>query len=69
MRKEIHWEVCKKLKSDNTTNWYMHKLESVQENATHKILCNFEIQTDHEKKKGGGNTCTLPKNFLKSCGI
>ena len=25
----------------------MHKLESVQENETHKILWNFEIQTDH----------------------
>ena len=24
----------------------MHKLESVQENETHKILCDFEIQTD-----------------------
>ena len=25
----------------------MHKLESDQENETHKILRNFEIQTDH----------------------
>ena len=25
----------------------MHKPESVLENETHKILCDFEIQTDH----------------------
>ena len=26
---------------------YMHKLESVLENEAHKILLDFEIQTDH----------------------
>ena len=26
----------------------MHKPESVVENKTHKILWNFEIQTDHQ---------------------
>ena len=25
----------------------MHKQKSIQENKTHKILCNFEIQIDH----------------------
>ena len=43
----IHWELCKKLKFDHTTKWYMHKPESVQVNETHKICWNFEIQTDH----------------------
>ena len=43
----IYWELCKKLKYDHSTKWYMHKPESVLENETHKILLDFEIQTDH----------------------
>ena len=31
----------------NATKWYMHKPEFVLENEMHKILWNFEIQTDH----------------------
>ena len=34
VRKVIHWELCKKFKS-------------VQENETHKLPWDFEIQTDH----------------------
>ena len=45
--KVIHWELCKKLKFDHTYKWYMHRLESVLENVTHKILWDFVIQTDH----------------------
>ena len=26
----------------------MHNPESILENETHKLLCDFEIQTDHE---------------------
>ena len=40
----IHRELCKKLKLDHTTKWYMHKPESTLEN---KILWDFEIQMDH----------------------
>ena len=32
------WDLCKKLKFDHSTKWYMHKSESVQKNETHKIL-------------------------------
>ena len=39
VRKVIY---SKKLKSDHTTKWFMHKLESILENGMHKI---FEIQT------------------------
>ena len=39
----IHWELCKKLNFHHAT----HKPESVLENETHKILWDFEIQTDH----------------------
>ena len=45
--KVTHWELCKKLKLDNTTKWYIHKLESVVENGTYKILRDFEIQTNN----------------------
>ena len=27
--------------------WYIHNPESVLENETHKILWDFELQTDH----------------------
>ena len=36
-----------KLKFDDTAKRYIHKLESVQENETHIIFWDFEIQTDH----------------------
>ena len=45
--KLIYWELCKKLKFDHTNKWYMHNPESVLENETHKLLSDFEIQTDH----------------------
>ena len=46
--KVIRWELCKKLKFDPSTKWHMHKLESVQENQTLKILCDLEIKTGHK---------------------
>ena len=45
--KVIHWELCKKLKFDHTNKWYMHNPSSVLKNDTHKLLWDFEIQTDH----------------------
>ena len=47
MEKAIHWELCRKLKFDHTTKWYLQKPESTLENETLKILWDFEIQTDH----------------------
>ena len=43
----IHWEMCKKFKFDHTTKWYMHKPAPVLENDNHKLLWDFNIQTDH----------------------
>ena len=43
----IHWELCKKLTFDHMNQWYRHNPESIQENETHKVLWDFEIQTDH----------------------
>ena len=45
--KVINLELCRKLKFDDTTQWYMHKSESVLENETHQILWYFGIRTDH----------------------
>ena len=44
--KVIYWVLCKRLKFDHTNKWYMDKPESVEENETHKILWDFEIQRE-----------------------
>ena len=45
--KAIHWESCKKFKFNHTNKWYLHNPISDLENVTHKLLWDFEIQTDH----------------------
>ena len=46
MGKVINWELCKRFKFDITTEWHIHKPESVREKETHEILWDFERQTD-----------------------
>ena len=43
--KVIHWEMCKKFKFEHPNKWY--NPSPVRENNTHKILWDFDIQTDH----------------------
>ena len=45
--KVIHWDMCKRFKFDHTNKWYMHNPAPVQENDTHKLLWNFDLQTDY----------------------
>ena len=45
--KVIHWEMCKKFRFDYTNIWYMHNPAPDLENDTHKLLWDFNIQTDH----------------------
>ena len=45
--KVIHAEMCKKFKFDHTKKWYMHNPGPVLENNTRKLLCEFDIPTDH----------------------
>ena len=45
--KVIHSEMYKKFKLDPTNKWYMGNPASVVENDTHKLLWNFDVQTDH----------------------
>ena len=44
--KVINWELCKRLKFDHTNKWHMHKPGSILKNEMHKLLCNFEKETD-----------------------
>ena len=39
--------MCKKFKFDHTSKWYMHNPAPVLENDRHKLLWDFNIQTDH----------------------
>ena len=45
--KVINWDMCKKFKFDHTKKWYMQNQAPVLENDTHKLLWDFNIQTDH----------------------
>ena len=44
--KVIHWKMCKKFEFDHTNKWYIHNPAPILENATHKLLWDFNIQTD-----------------------
>ena len=48
MGKVIHWEMRKKLKFDHANKWYMHNRAPVLENDSHKLLWDFDVQTDHQ---------------------
>ena len=39
--------MCRKLQFDHTNKWYMHNPAPVLENDSHKLLWDFNIQTDH----------------------
>ena len=45
--KVIHWKISKKFKFDHRNKYYMHNQAYVHENETHKLLWDFDIQTDH----------------------
>ena len=47
MAKVIHRELCKKSTFKHSIKCYMHKRESILENEMHRILWDFDIQTDH----------------------
>ena len=45
--KVVYWEICRKFQFDHTNKWYMHNPAPILENAAHKLLWDFNIQTDH----------------------
>ena len=46
VHRAMHWKMCKKSKFDHRNKWYMYNSASVLENDTHKLLWDFDIQTD-----------------------
>ena len=45
--KVINSQMCKKFKFDHMNKWYMHNPAAVLKNDTHKLLWDFDVQTDH----------------------
>ena len=45
--KVIHWEMCRKFQFDHRDKWYMHNPAPLLEYDSHKLLWDFNIQTDH----------------------
>ena len=43
----IDWVMCKEFKFNHSNKWYMHNPAPVRENATHKLLWDFNVQTNH----------------------
>ena len=65
----IQRELCKKLKFDHTSKCYMHYPESVLENETHKLLWDFEIQTDHIISARRPDLVIKKRENLQNCGL
>ena len=68
--KVIHREMCKKFKFDQTNKLYMQNPASVQENDTHKLQWDFDIQTDHLISARRPYLIIInKKENLQNCGI
>ena len=69
--KVIHWEVCKKLKFDHTSKWYMHNPESVLDNETRKLLWDLEIHSDYQISIRRPDLILVNQKImnLQNCGI
>ena len=67
--KVIHWEMCKKFKFDHTNKLYMHNPASVLENAMHKLLWDFNIQTDHLIPARRPDLIIINKKEKRTCKI
>ena len=72
MGKVIHWELYKKLKFDYANKWYINNPESVPENETHKLLWDFETQTDQQISTRQPDLIIInnkKKKNLQNCGL
>ena len=67
--KVIHWKMCKKFKFDHTNKWYMHNPAPVLENATHKLLWDFNILTDHLIPARRPDLIIINKKKKRTCKI
>ena len=58
--------------ADHTNKWYMHSPTSVLENEAHKLLCDFEVKTDHlisARRLDLKITKRKRKKNLQNCGL
>ena len=67
--KVIHWEMCKKFQFDHTNKWYMHNPAPVLENDSHKLLWDFDIQTDHLIPARRPDLIIINKKKKRTCKI
>ena len=68
--KVIPLELYKKFEFDHTNKWYMHNPTSVLENDTHKLLWDFDLQTDHLiSARRLDLIIIIKKENLQNCGL
>ena len=70
--KVIHWEFCKNLKFDLTSERYMHNPAPGIVNEAHKLFRDFEIQTDHQISARWPDLVIIKKKKkenLQKCGL
>ena len=67
--KMIHWEMCKKFKFDYADKWYMHNPAHVLENDTHKLLWDFDIETNHLISARRPHLIIINKKKKKICKV
>ena len=65
----IPWDMYKKFKFDRSNKWYMHNPASILENDTHKLLCDFDIQTDHLISARRLDLIVINKKKKRTCKI
>ena len=53
------------IKFDHANKWYMHNPAPVLENDTHKLLWNFDVQTDHLISAGRPDLIIINKKKKK----
>ena len=57
----IHWELYRRIKFDHNNKWCIHKSESILENETHRIIWDFEIQTQYQILTRGSHLVLMNK--------
>ena len=67
MGKVIHLELCKKMKFNYTTKWYMNKPESFQENEMPKILWDFNTEMNHQTLARRPDLELIKKKKKRTC--
>jgi hypothetical protein len=61
----LHWNILRNNGFDVKKNWYQHEPTAVAESATHKILWDFNIQTDNEIQARRPDIVVLKKSEKK----